>query len=255
MSGPRWWRRCRSCARAARSPRRPPRPARWWRWPAASVAGARGYAESSRRISACCSGVIMTHLWGHAADRPGRWKEPRALAATDRAAQRARQGRAALIDPSTCQRAVCGTVPGGGKSAPSRARDRRADDPGDRGGLPDWPDGGGGRPAPIGGGPPCDTPASNTRGRDRTRRRSRRSDCTADTFSGEAACPQRRSSDTLQLDTYVTLVAQREATGSVCRSIEAVTEGLEVEGPDPHLACHERQLTRPARPSRRGRGR
>ena len=164
-------------------------------------------------------------------------------------------GARSAIDPSTCQRAVCRTVPGGGKSDPSRARDRRADDPGDRGGLPDWPDGGGGRPAPIGGGPPCDTPASNTRGRDRTRRRSRRSDCTADTFSGEAACPQRRSSDTLQLDTHVTLVAQREATGSVCRNIEAVTEGLEVEGPDPHLACHERQLTPPARPSRRGRGR
>ena len=33
------------------------------------------------------------HLWGHATDRPRRWKEPRAFAATDHTAQRARQGR------------------------------------------------------------------------------------------------------------------------------------------------------------------
>ena len=29
------------------------------------------------------------------------------------------------------------------------------------------------------------------------------------------------------------------------RSIEVVTEGLEVEAADPHLVCHGRQLTRP----------
>lgn len=35
----------------------------------------------------------MAPLWGHATDRPGRWKEPRAFAATDHTAQRTRQGR------------------------------------------------------------------------------------------------------------------------------------------------------------------
>ena len=46
-----------------------------------------------RRISACCSGVIMAGLRGHATDSPGRWKEPRAFGAADHTAQRARQGR------------------------------------------------------------------------------------------------------------------------------------------------------------------
>src|SRR3982750_1788749 len=47
-----------------------------------------------RRISACCSGVIMGSLLrGHATDRPARWKEPRAFAATDHTAQRTHQGR------------------------------------------------------------------------------------------------------------------------------------------------------------------
>ena len=112
-------------------------------------------------------------------------------------------GARSANDPSTCQRGVCGVGPDGGKSDPSRAHDTRVDDPDDRGGLQDWHDVGGGRRGPIGGGPPCDTPPSNTRGRDRMRRRSRRGGCTADTFSGEAACPRRRSGDTLQLDTHV----------------------------------------------------
>jgi len=51
------------------------------------------------------------------------------------------------------------------------------------------------------GGPPCDTPASNTRGRDHTTHKSRRGGCSAGRFSGEAACPRRRSGDTLRLDT------------------------------------------------------
>ena len=153
-------------------------------------------------------------------------------------------GARSANDPSTCQRGVCGVGPDGGKSDPSRARDTRVDDPDDRGGLQDWHDVGGERRGSIASGRPCDTPTSNTRGRDRRRRRSRRGGCTADTFSGEAACPRRRSGDTLRLDTHVTPVAQREATGSIRRSIEAVTEGLEVEAPDPHLVCHGRQRTR-----------
>jgi hypothetical protein len=40
-------------------------------------------------------------------------------------------------------------------------------------------------------------------------------------------------------------VAQREPTGSVRRSIEAVTEGLEVVAPGPHLVCDWTELTRP----------
>ena len=79
----------------------------------------------------------MARLRGHATDRPGRWKEPRAFAATDHTAQRAHQGRGRRHDPSTCQRAVWRRGPGGGKSDPSRARDTRADDRDDRGGLPD----------------------------------------------------------------------------------------------------------------------
>ena len=52
-------------------------------------------------------------------------------------------------------------------------------------------------------GRPCDTPTSNTRGRDHTTRRSRRGGCTAGRFSGEAACPRRRSGSALRLDTTV----------------------------------------------------
>jgi hypothetical protein len=110
--------------------------------------------------------------------------------------------------PSTCQRGVCGVGPEDGKSDPSRARDRRVDDRDDRGGLPHWRDGGGARRGPIGGGPPCDRPSSNTPGRDHTRRRSRRGGYSADTFSGEAACPRRRSGIAFRLDTAITIVAQ-----------------------------------------------
>ena len=62
-------------------------------------------------------------------------------------------------------------------------------------------DGDGGRRGPIAAAPPCDTPTSNTHGRDHTRRRSRRGGCSADRFSGEAACPRRRSGGALRLDT------------------------------------------------------
>ena len=94
------------------------------------------------------------------------------------------------------------------------------------------------------GGPPCDTPTSNTRGRDRTtaqiakRRLQRRQ-----VFwrSGVSTTSERRHAPTGHARQTV---AQRETTGSVRRSIEAVTEGLEVAAPDPHLVCHERQLTR-----------
>jgi hypothetical protein len=88
-----------------------------------------------------------------------------------------------------------------GKSDPSRGRGTRAGDRDDRGALRDCGDGAGARRGPTRGGPPCDTSASNTRGRDHTRRRSRRADCSVGRFSGEAARPRRRSGSALRLDT------------------------------------------------------
>ena len=79
----------------------------------------------------------MARLRGHATDPPGRWKEPRAFAAADHAAQRARQGRGRR----PIRRRVRGQCGGrrrrGGKSDPSRGRDTPAGDRDDRGGLRD----------------------------------------------------------------------------------------------------------------------
>jgi hypothetical protein len=132
----------------------------------------------------------------------------------------------------------------------------RVGDRDDRGGLPDCDDGAGVRHGPNPGGRPCDTPPSNTRGPDHTTRRSRRGGCSADRFSGEAACPRRRRGSTLRLDTALK-PWHKETTGSVRRSIEAVTEGLEGSAPGPHLIRRSAQLTRLARDHsiRRGYGR
>ena len=110
-------------------------------------------------------------------------------------------GARSAPDPSSCPPAVWRAAAARGKSDPSRARDTRAGDRDDRGGLRDCADGVGARRGPTRGAPPCDTPASNTRGRDHTRRRSQRGDCSAGRFSGEAACPRRRSGGALRLDT------------------------------------------------------
>jgi hypothetical protein len=117
-------------------------------------------------------------------------------------------GARSAPDPSTCQRGVCRGAPDGGKSDPSRARDTRVDDRDDRGGLPDSTDGDGGPRGSIGAEPRGDRPTSNTHGRGRTKCRSRRGGCSADTFSGEAACPRRRSGVAFRLDTAITIVAQ-----------------------------------------------
>ena len=85
------------------------------------------------------------------------------------------------------------------------------------------------------GAPPCDTPASNTRGRDHTsaqiakRRLQRRQ-----VFwrSGASTTSERRRASTGH---GASNRGTRETTGSVRRSIEAVTEGLEVPAPGPHL--------------------
>jgi hypothetical protein len=104
-------------------------------------------------------------------------------------------------DPSTCLSAVWRGRPRAGKCDPSRGRGTRADDPDDRGALRGCDDGGAARRGPSRDAPPRDTPVSNTRGRDHTRRRSRRVDCSVGRFSGEAARPRRRSSSALRLDT------------------------------------------------------
>src|SRR5712691_13088546 len=64
----------------------------------------------------------MAHLRGHATDRPGRWKEPRALAATDHTAQRARQGRGRR----TIRRRVSGECAVWGRTAGSLIPHARA---------------------------------------------------------------------------------------------------------------------------------
>ena len=143
----------------------------------------------------------MARLRGHATDPPGRWKEPGAFPATDHAAQRARQGRGrhqirrrvrrqcgerdgalgSLIPHAGAVRALVIAMIeaafGTAAMALARGADRRR------------------------GAPPRDTPASNTHGRDHTRRRSRRADCSVGRLSGEAARPRRRSGGALRLDT------------------------------------------------------
>ena len=110
-------------------------------------------------------------------------------------------GARSAPDPSSCPPAVWQERRRVGKSDPSRGRGRRAGDRDDRGGLRDCGGDGGGRRGPTRGGRPCDTPASNRRGRDHRRGRSRTVDCSVDRFSGEAAHPRRRSGGALRLDT------------------------------------------------------
>ena len=110
-------------------------------------------------------------------------------------------GARSAPDPSSCPPAVWRARRRAGKSDPSRGRGTRAGDRDDRGGLRDCADGVGGRRAPTPGAPPCGTRTSNTRGRDHTRRRSQRRDCSVDRSSGEAARPRRRSGSALRLDT------------------------------------------------------
>ena len=106
-------------------------------------------------------------------------------------------------DPSPCPRAVSLTRPCAWKSDPSRGRDTRVGDRDDRGDLPHCDDGADARRGPMRGARPCDTPTSNRRGPDHTTRRWRRGGCSAGRFSGEAACPRRRSGNAFRLDTAV----------------------------------------------------
>ena len=188
----------------------------------------------------------MARLRGHATDPPGRWKEPRAFPATDHAAQRARQGRGrhpirrrvrgqcggrrrragSLIPHARAVRALMiamieaafGTAP----MALARGADRAR------------------------GGPPCDTPASNTRGRDHTTRRSRRGGCSAGRFSGEAACPRRRSGSALRLDTALKPWHKRDDWLGPSEH-RGGHRGSGGSAPGPHLRPPRRQLTRAPR--------
>ena len=103
--------------------------------------------------------------------------------------------------PSSCPRGVSRVRAGPGKGDPSRERGTRAGGRDDRGGLRDCADGVGGPHGQRRDAPRCDTPASNRRGRDHTTCRSRKGGCSAGRFSGEAACPRRRSGGALRLDT------------------------------------------------------
>ena len=142
----------------------------------------------------------MARLHGHATDAPGRWKEPRALAATDHASRRTRQGRGRHHVRRRVGGQCVEATARSGKCDPSRGRDRRAGDRDDRGGLLGWRDGAGARRAATAGGSRCGTRPSNTRDRDHRTGRSQRGGCSADRFSGEAgvstALEQRRSAPT-----------------------------------------------------------
>ena len=83
-------------------------------------------------------------------------------------------------DPSTSRPEVGRAAWGAGKYDPSRGPDTPDGDRDDPGGLPDWPDGGGGRRRPTPAAPASGTGPSNTRGRDRMTRRSRTVGCSAD---------------------------------------------------------------------------
>ena len=185
----------------------------------------------------------MAPLWGHATDRPGRWKEPRAFAATDHTAQRAHQRRGRR----TIRRRVSGEC-GGGCRAPGsliphagaicalmiamiQAAFRAPPMP---------PSGVSDRAAPAGGA----TPGGAIR-LPAIARRANREEAMAQAAGFLA---KRRVHDVgvaARFDwTRLANRGTRKTTGSVRRSIEAVTEGLELLPPGLHLTRRTAQLTR-----------
>src|SRR2546427_4851195 len=219
---------CVSCAIAART-------VSWWTPSAAAMVPTfQCSPKYSRRISACCSGVIMACLRGHATDSPGRWKEPRAFAAADHTAQRARQGRGrrsirrrvrgqcarrrrragSLIPHAGAIRAlVIPMIEAAFRTAPM-APARRAD----RGMA-------GGRAT----GRRAIRVAPITRRADREEAITVPAGFLAKRRVHDVGAAAR--SDWTRRSNRGT----RETTGSVRRSIEAVTEGLEGSAPGPHL--------------------
>ena len=188
----------------------------------------------------------MMRLRGHATDSPGRWKEPRAFAAADHTAQRARQGRGR---PSIrhrvrgqCDKRRCGA----GSLIPHAGAIRAL-------------------VIPVIEAAFRTDPMAPARGADRgvaggraTRRRAVRVAAIARRADREEAVApptgflaKRRVHDVGAASrtdwTRRPNRGTRETTGSVRRSIEAVTEGLEGSAPGPHLIRRSAQLTRPLR--------
>ncbi len=206
-----------------------------------------------RRISACCSGVIMARLRGHATEAPGRWKEPRAFAAADHTAQRAHQGRGRRSIRRRVGGQCDGRCRGAGSLIPHAGAIRALVIPMIEAAFrtgPMAPARGADRGVPSG---------RTTRGRaigvaTITRRADRE----------EAVAPpagllaKRRVHDVGAASrtdwTRRPNRGTRETTVSVRRSIEAVTEGLEGSAPGPHLIRRSAQRTRPP-PSGPTRGR
>jgi len=191
----------------------------------------RDHAGSPRTRDGCASAVEEARRF------PGR----RPCIATR--PPRARSART----PSPCPRPVCRARPPAGKSDPSRGPDTRVDDRDGQDALPGSGDVAGAPPGPTLGVPRCDTPASSTRAHDHTRGRSQRGRCSAGRFSDEAACPRGRSGRALRLDTVVKPWHKRDDRLGRRRSIEVVTEGLEVSAPGPHLIRRSAQRTPPPR--------
>jgi len=152
-------------------------------------------------------------------------------------------GARSAIDPSTCRQGVWRGAPSRGKSDPSRVCDTRVGDPDDRGALQDCVDGAGVPRRPTCGGRQSDTPTSNMRGPDHTRRRSQRGGDSVGRFFGEAACPR----------SVPPKPWHKREDGLGVSEREAVTRARRIS-PGPHLSF----LSLRARPTphhRRGRGR
>ena len=143
-------------------------------------------------------------------------------------------GMRSAPEPSTCRPAVCRAAREAGKCDPSRGPDTRAGDRDDRGGLRGWRDGGDGPPESSGDGPAPGTPASNTRGRDRTTGRSRRAGYNAGRFSAAAGRPRRRSGGALRLDT-ITKPWHKRADRLGLSEHRGGHRGSGVPAPGPHL--------------------
>ena len=191
------WRRARRCHGGRRAGRRWCRPSSARR-------------NSRRRISACCSGVIIAGLRGHATDRPVRWKEPRASAATDHASRRPQPGagrpgirRRVRGQCARARRAAGSLIPHAGAVralviAMIEAAFRAASGDGDVAASARTPGGAARRHAAR-----AVRVAAIAR-----RRRSRTGGCSAGRSSDEAARPRRRSAG-LRLDNRPETVAQR----------------------------------------------
>jgi hypothetical protein len=136
----------------------------------------------------------------HATDPPERWKEPGGFPGHRPCNATRRQGRGR----HSVRRRVRGQCGERGRALgsliPYAPRARRTGDRDDPDGRAGCADGVAGLRASRLGAPPSGTPANNTRGRDHTRRKSRRVDYSIDRFSGEAARPRRRSGNALRLD-------------------------------------------------------